>query len=47
MSAATKKKHVFHETVNNFVLPSETQQIVKVDYLLFLIQSIIDYLFFK
>lgn len=30
MSAATKKKHVFQETINNFSLPNENQQIVKV-----------------
>ena len=30
MSAATKKKHVFLETINNFDLPTENQKIVKV-----------------
>ena len=30
MSAATKKKHVFLETINNFNLPSANQQIVRV-----------------
>jgi hypothetical protein len=30
MSAATKKKHVFLENINNFDLPTENQKIVKV-----------------
>ena len=32
MSAATKKKHVFLETINNFDLPTEKQKIVKVKF---------------
>jgi hypothetical protein len=35
MSAATKKKHVFHETINNFVLPTSNQQIVRVIRLIY------------
>jgi probable RNA-binding protein EIF1AD len=31
MSASTKKKHVFQETINNYTLPSEQQTIVKVN----------------
>ncbi|CAF0882936.1 unnamed protein product [Brachionus calyciflorus] len=30
MSAATKKKHVFLETINNYSLPSENQIIVRI-----------------
>ena len=30
MSAATKKKHVFLEAINTFTLPTENQQIVRV-----------------
>lgn len=32
MSAATKKKHVFQETINNYTLPNENQSIVRVSY---------------
>ena len=30
MSASTKQKHVFLETINNLTLPADNQQIVKV-----------------
>ena len=30
MSATTKKKHVFLETINNYSVPTDTQTIVRV-----------------
>ena len=32
MSAATKQKHVFLESLNNLILPTENQIIVKVSF---------------
>ena len=34
MSASTKQKHVFLETINNLTLPADNQQIVKVYFLI-------------